>query len=110
MLGPEAAPDHALAERRSLAYHREIAARLRDDSVVLARARARVSDWLASGAVARFYAEAWCDLLARSEVEIERALCDDSESMRMLRQVTPFAGALPPRERWRIWRAARSTP
>jgi hypothetical protein len=32
-----------------------------------------------------------------------RLLVDDDEEARSLRQATPFAGALKPRERWRIW-------
>jgi hypothetical protein len=108
MLGP--ASDHELAEKRSLAYHGEIASRLSGDPDLLVRARSRVESWLSSAAVARFYAEQWRDLLGRPRAEIELALLDAGEPMRMLRQVSPFAGALPPRDRWRIWRTVRATP
>jgi hypothetical protein len=33
---------------------------------------------------------------------------DESEEARALRQVTPFAGAIDPRTRWRIWREVRA--
>jgi len=108
MLGP--ASDHELAEKRSLAYHGEIATRLAGDAELLLRARSRVESWLSSAAVARFYAEQWRDILARSQAEIQLALLDTGEPMRMLRQVSPFAGALPPRDRWRIWRTVRTAP
>ena len=105
MPGRSLALDHGLAERRSLAYHDEISVRIAADPKLLARARSRVDAWLRSGAVDRFYAEAWRDLLACPEAEIQRMLHEDSERMRALRQVSPFAGALQPRDRWRIWRA-----
>jgi hypothetical protein len=108
MLGP--ASDHELAERRSLAYHGEIATRLAGDPDLLMRARSRVESWLSTDAVARFYAEQWRDVLARTPAEIQLALLDAGEPMRMLRQVSRFAGALPPRDRLRIWRALRPVP
>jgi hypothetical protein len=110
MLRPRVAPDHDLAERRSLAYHSEIAARLAGDRALLPRARDRVDAWLREGGVARFYAESWRDILERLLPEIQIALREDSEEMRMLRQVSPFAGALPPRDRWHIWRTVGAPP
>lgn len=95
---------HRLAEERSIAYHRAIAAKLRADSRHLQRARERVEGWLATGEVHRTYAEAWNVLLGRPLDEIEARLEDPAEEMRALRQCTPFAGALDPRERWKIWR------
>lgn len=62
---PVAMDPHRLAEERSLAYHRVVAARL-----------------------------------AREPRLVEEA--------RELRQSSPFAGALSPRERWRIWREVRA--
>jgi hypothetical protein len=35
------------------------------------------------------------------------ALVDPSERGRALRQCTPFAGALDPRTRWRLWAQVR---
>lgn len=95
---------HRLAEERSLAYHRAIATRLRHDSKPLDMARERVESWLRSGQVHRTYASAWQNLLSHSLDEIEKRLVEPTEEMRALRQCTPFAGALDPRERWRIWR------
>jgi hypothetical protein len=100
--------DHALAERRSLSYHDEIASRLVEDSQLLARARTRVRAWLEQRAVPEHYAHAWMTLLDRPLAELQRSLRDPGEVMTALRQVSPFAGALAPRERWRLWRAART--
>lgn len=94
---------HRLAEERSLAYHAVIANRLVREADLLSRARARVHEWLARGEPAPFYARAWASILEQSTAEIAAFLVDTGERARELRQSTPFAGALTPRERWRVW-------
>jgi hypothetical protein len=96
---------HRLAEARSLAAHRLIAERLAGEPELLERARARVEGWLTEGS--RPYAAAWRELLAADAVAVAQAITEDSERGRALRQCTPFAGALEPRERWRLWAAVR---
>lgn len=98
---------HRLAEERSLALHRAIASRLAADPSLVERARARVRLWLETGEVAHPYARAWEDVLSRSLSEICAFLVDEGEHARALRQVTPFAGVIDPRTRWRIWRQVR---
>jgi hypothetical protein len=95
---------HRLAEARSLAYHRVVAERLAGDGALLERARARVREWLRARP-APHYALAWDAVLARPVADIAAFLCDDGEHARELRQSTPFAGALSPRERWALWRS-----
>ena len=95
---------HRIAEERSLAYHRAIAARLQAEPALVERARARVQTWLSSGESTRFYAREWARILAGSLGDVADAMCDANERGRELRQSTPFAGALSARERWRIWR------
>lgn len=94
---------HALAEARSLALHRAIAERLLADARVLERARERVQQWLRDGSVSRPYAEAWRDVLSGSPEDVAEFLCADTQRARDMRQTTPFAGALDPQTRWRIW-------
>jgi hypothetical protein len=98
---------HRLAEERSLALHRLIAERVRDEPSLLERARDRVRSWLADGSVARPYAEQWAALLEAPPGAVAQALVDPSEAARALRQVSPFAGAVGPRERWQVWRRVR---
>lgn len=93
---------HRLAEARSLAYHQAIAEKLAGDAAVLERARARVAGWLRSAPEAH-HARAWAEVLARPLPDIARFLVDEGEAACELRQSTPFAGELPPRERWRLW-------
>jgi hypothetical protein len=94
---------HRTADARSLAYHRAIASRL--SVAVIDRALERVGTWEADRRAHPRWVAAWRDLLSRSVAQISAALVEDSETMRALRQVSPFAGELGPRERWALWRA-----
>jgi hypothetical protein len=93
---------HRLAEARSLAYHHVVSERLRTDPDLAARARTRVEQWIADGRSVH-YALAWERLLAGPVETLRATLVADTEEARALRQATPFAGALSPQERWRIW-------
>jgi hypothetical protein len=95
---------HHRSEERSIAMHRAIAAKLRSDPRILERARDRVSGWRADGSVHPTYVAAWERLLRLPLEEVVAALVDPGEQGRALRQVSPFAGALDARERWRILR------
>jgi hypothetical protein len=99
---------HGLAEERSLAYHREVAARLRRRPELIALARRRAQEWAAKGGREAPYAIEWLRILAGTLDEIVAQLEDPSERGRALRQATPFSGALDPRERWKLWREVRA--
>jgi hypothetical protein len=99
---------HRLAEERSLALHREIAAILERDPSRIADARARVRRWQAEDAVSASYADEWARLLSGPLEELRGVLVDPGEHARALRQSTPFAGYVDPRRRWRIWREVRA--
>jgi hypothetical protein len=98
---------HRLAEERSVAYHRAIAERLRTRPEILERARRRVEGWLAEGRPAPVVAARWAALLAGDLAALQAFMVERSEQADELRQSSPFAGALSPRERWQIWRATR---
>jgi hypothetical protein len=98
---------HRLAEERSVAYHLVIAERLREHPEILERARQRVQEWQASREQARFYVRKWAEILAGDPSSVAAFLTERSELADELRQSTPFAGALNPQERWRIWRETR---
>jgi hypothetical protein len=98
-------PSHATAERRSLRYHEAIAKRVAADPTILARARARTQRWLIEARVPEYYARGWEEILSGSPKEICVFLVDPSERARAFRQVSPFAGALGAKERWRLWAA-----
>lgn len=100
---------HQRNEERSIWLHRAVAEKLWQDPALLAKARGRVEGWIADASVHPRYAEAWRRVLARSLEEIAERLTDPSETMRALRQCSPFAGALTPRERWDVLRRFRET-
>ncbi|HSO21295.1 MAG TPA: hypothetical protein VLT81_00225 [Chondromyces sp.] len=95
---------HQVAEERSLALHREVARKLRERPELLEQARDRVRGWLESGSVSRFWAEAWLETLSAPLDKVIARITDPSEHARALRQSSPFAGVLEPRERWEILR------
>ena len=68
--------------------------RVERDPRLLDRARARVSDWRA----------AWNEILQLPLPELTRRVLDTSQAGIDRRQVSPFAGVLAPRERWKILR------
>src|SRR5436853_3219205 len=90
-----------------IAYHGAIAERLREHPEILDMARQRVEGWLASQEGARFYARKWAEVLQGDAASIAAFLVERSELATELRQSSPFAGALRPRERWKIWRETR---
>lgn len=97
-----------LAEARSLALHQEVARRIEERPELIDTARARVADWLDSGAVPRPWAEAWARELAGTTAEVVAAITDPDERGQSLRQTSPFAGVIDPRTRWRILRRHRA--
>jgi hypothetical protein len=97
---------HELATERSLAFHREIARRLLQDSTILERARERVRAWETENPE-RPYVRQWARILEGTPESIAAFLAGRSESAQELRQSSPFAGVLSPAERWRIWNETR---
>ncbi len=95
---------HALVVERSLALHTAVAERLRREPALVERARLRVRDWVERGSVNPIYANGWAQLLDGELPELLAALTERSERMHDLRQVSPFAGFLDPRMRWRLHR------
>ena len=91
---------HDRAERRSLAYHRALARRLRrpmvDDALRL------LWKWRDQGRIDERYAEQWEQLLRRPVADVRRGISEDTERARDMRQNSPFAGMLSEAERRRI--------
>jgi hypothetical protein len=94
---------HDLAAERSLAYHREIALRMVRDPDILQKARDRVRDWMTQ-TPERPFVQRWSRILQGTTDSVAAFIVDRSEFAQEMRQSTPFAGVLKPRERWRIWR------
>lgn len=98
---------HRIGEERSLELHRRIASRLQGEPELVAKAAARLRRWREAATVSEFYAQRWAALLEGPLEELVAAMTDDGEAGRELRQSTPFANTVAPRDRWRIWREVR---
>lgn len=97
---------HRTAERRSIELHRLVADRL--DDQLIDRTRDRVRGWLAApGAVHSDIAQRWLELLDGPRTELIAALTSDTPEMRVLRQSSPFAGALSDDQRASILHTVR---
>ena len=94
---------HQRIDRRSLALHRAIADKLREDPSLLALALDNIERWSRAGGNSQPYWDAWREILKRPLPEILDLLSQESERMTALRQATPFAGILDPAERWAIY-------
>lgn len=99
---------HEFNDARSLAYHIAIADRLRADPALIQAATERVAVWRRTGSVAKFYVDRWTQWLALPPKDLTTVLVESSEEADALRQVSPFAGVLSPRERWALWRQTRA--
>jgi hypothetical protein len=96
---------HERKDEISLAMGRRVAARLSRQPELLKVARENLDRWTRRNADApgllRCYAE-WRGILDRPLEEICDLLRSDSEEARRLRQNSPFAGVISPREVWEL--------
>ncbi len=98
---------HERIDRRSLAMHRAIAARLRAQPRSAGDRPRQYRSLVAGSGHSKPYLEAWREILTRPVEEIARVVVEDSERMTAMRQNSPFAGLLTPRERWAIYEEFR---
>lgn len=85
--------------------HRAIAEKLRAQPELIEVARENLRRWMAEPGRSQPYFEEWLRILSRPFSDVLAAIEDDSERMTALRQCTPFAGVLTPKERWGIYDA-----
>ena len=71
---------------------------------MLEPAHVRVAEWRQTGATHDAYREAWQSILAQGLSAVLDVLEDGGERGQALRQASPFAYVIPPRERWRVLR------
>ena len=94
---------HDRLERRSLALHLAMAAKLRAHPELLEIAHDNLRRWSATGSRSQPYFDEWRRLLDQPLDQLLAALQEDSPHMTELRQSSPFAGVLDPTERWHIY-------
>jgi hypothetical protein len=92
---------HDWIDRRSLALHEAVAAKLERQPELLDVARRNLARWLAHYPSPAL--EEWRDVLRdRAPADIVRLLRSPDASATRMRQSSPFAGVLTPRERQAI--------
>lgn len=99
---------HELADQRSLLLHREVARRLRADPTIAVRGQARVEEWARDNKAHASYIDDWRNVFQQGIPAILQVLEDPGERGQAMRQVSPFAFVLAPRERWNLLRGARA--
>lgn len=94
---------HARIDARSLALHRAVAEKLRDNPALLDIARDNLSRWMAQGGPSLPYFQRWVRLLDLPLHDLLTLIVQESEDMTAMRQCGPFAGILSPHERRAIY-------
>ncbi|MGH8251688.1 MAG: hypothetical protein ACREVI_13515 [Steroidobacteraceae bacterium] len=103
------ASSHRLIESRSLAMHALIVRKIERNPELLEVAHRNIARWATRYAEpAPAWLDEWREILLRPWPEIAFLLTEQSENAARLRQSTPFAGVLTPRERRRIHEALRA--
>jgi|SRR5580700_6916305 hypothetical protein len=94
---------HQRLEQRSLALHRAIAGKLRANPSLVGIALDNLDRWSLKRGRSQPYWDAWREILNRPLPQLLDLIVEDSERMAAMRQATPFAGFLEPKERWAIY-------
>ena len=101
---------HSVQDEASLEMGRRVAARLRENPELLQIARANLANWSRRNAdtpsLLRCYQE-WQALLELPLLRVCELLTAETEEGQRLRQSSPFAGVLSPKEVWAIKTAVR---
>jgi transcriptional regulator with XRE-family HTH domain len=98
-------PPMTREERRSLALHQAIASRIvADPEPVVAKARRNLARMAKQSPGAASLWREWRRALSLPVDDLVDLLADPRPAARELRHVTPFAGVMPPQERWDVYR------
>ncbi len=98
---------HQLGQERSRQVHRILASRIGQDLSIVAQARTTLARWVVDNRIHREYASKWALLLEAPTNQLVEVMTSDSQEAKDLRQVSPFAGCMDPRERWKVWKEAK---
>jgi hypothetical protein len=105
----ETVSGHPRIDERSLALHRAVADKLRKQPELLQIAHDNLARWRATSGRSRPWLDEWQRMLDGPTDTLLAAMESDEERMTALRQSSPFAGVLSPRERWAIYERFENT-
>jgi hypothetical protein len=86
-----------------MALHHAIAEKLRAQPSLIGIARENLQRWAATSGRSAPYLEEWKRILDEPLEDVLRLTEQEGERMTALRQCSPFAGVLDPKERWAIY-------
>ena len=95
---------HERIDKRSLALHRAVAAKLRTQPELVQVALKNIDRWYPDAGSTRACLDEWRRILDQPLDSILATIVEEGERMTALRQSTPFSGILDPKERWAIYR------
>lgn len=99
----QVASTHRRIDERSLALHRAVADKLRVHPELLQIARDNLMRWRPGAGRSLPYLDQWQRMIDGPIEELLSMIASADERMTALRQSSPFAGVLSPRERWAIY-------
>lgn len=101
--------DHRVLDARSLAMHCKITRKIEQNSELLERPRKNLRRWseAASGPLPEYIKE-WREILDQPWPDVAAFITSFSDDAVRLRQSSPFAGVLTPKERKQIYDAFRA--
>ena len=100
--------DHRLLDQRSLALHNLVAEKIRQNPVLLEKAKQTLANWRTSVCPAtQPYLDEWEQILNADLETCLAAITEDSEHANALRQSSPFCGILSHQERFEFLRQWR---
>ena len=99
---------HRELELRSIQLHRAVALKIALEPAIIESTKNEISTLILKHQESTKYFLKWLDILSHSLSFIQEKLVEDSEEMATLRQSSPFAGVLNPRERWEIYETFRT--
>jgi DNA-binding transcriptional ArsR family regulator len=107
--GPAAPAEnrHVELDRVSLLLHQAYARKIRGNPALFDKAFHNIERWRRQNAFPQPYLEEWLAILLRGMAHTLAFMVADTEEARRLRQSSPFAGVLEPRERWELMRSAK---
>ena len=93
---------------RSLAWHKHIVICMRDNPVLLKKAKTILNRWLLRDSQRSLpYLLEWKRILDSDITVIASIACDEGEKSTALRQCSPLSCVLPNQERLKFWRSWR---
>lgn len=101
----EVLSDHLRIDARSIALHRAAGEKIRANPSLLQRVSGNLERWIAENSQSMPYFQDWKEILKQPLPALLAHLVEPSERMAALRQSSPFAGLLAPKERWAIYKA-----